>query len=145
MTVGRFQDAEEKYCRAIDADRSIADAFVGLGALRRQQRRYKEAICACEQAEKIDPYHPGPLRVWADSLRDWASEQAKRNDSCHPPGQLRVGADSLRERCNDYYDRAIDKYGALPELDLYQVSAYVRWGELLLRKREPREAISKLK
>lgn len=116
VDMGRFDEADEKYRSAIEADSSIASGYAGQSSLLRRRRRYKEAVGASKQALAIDCYYPGALGNLAEALRQ-----------------------------SEEYDAAIESYQKLIALDSYQASAYVGWGQVLRNRHQLPEAIAKFR
>jgi tetratricopeptide (TPR) repeat protein len=111
-----FEEAEENYQSAIDADPGLANGLGGLAFSCFRQGNYDAAIANCKKALSVDRYYINAVMIWADSLRLLGSQ-----------------------------DKAIEKYREALEMDRYQSRAYVGWALVLLVRQQWSDAISKLK
>lgn len=64
---GDWQGAEDRYRAAIAADRTIPEAWNGLGHALKMQRRYDGALLAYDEALKLRPDYPKALEYLGET------------------------------------------------------------------------------
>ena len=112
----KYEDAIEKFQKAIEIDPKSAYAYYGWGNTLINQRKYDEALEKYKQAIELDP-------EFAPACGGWGAVLANQGK----------------------YDEAIEKFQKAIKIDPKSAYAYYGWGDVLERQRKYDEAIEKYK
>ncbi len=161
--LGRLDDAQGFYRRALDLDRSRAAALYGLGRIAATQKRYAEAISLFERALALQPAATAIHHQLGMALRaEGDMEAARRHFDLNTGGQVVFEDPSLQEVRGlirsakifvelgvkaaraGRYEEAIVQFKKAAEADPADAVTFFHLGVTELRNGQRREAVSHL-